>query len=483
MVSLINISPGYAMLQVRSLNQDQGFAIINVKPVEIVNETVTILHLIDPHEIYSVIVDIESYISNVRIINKGLILKEIQVLKSKLKSIIPLEQNRFKRGLANVVGSWQKWLFGTMDDEDRNIITEHLNIVAQNSHSAISAINKQISINEHFSDSIKLLKSTILNDRNKTILAIKELQSQNEYIAKQFQFSDIMFKLKFIENRINQIQDNIASAKHNIFHPSILTSDEIETYKIDFYKLKLVKQGVMYYNNSILVFAIKIPTNFETTDVKLILPIPNTNFLEIEEEPQYIVKISNINYLYKEHTILQKLVRSPNCVFHNNCKLKINIEQSVIYIDEETIIIKNAKNDSLIHNCNDRGKINVNGNNLILFYNCKIKILNNEYSNRKFFAYDKFAYENDKTLYNFTKKHEINFNQLKVTQIDNIKMIEELKSHRNISYGINGTIVIIMIVTLTVIFIVVRKHNIRIKIQKNIQHKTVQEIAERYDNI
>lgn len=62
-------------------------------------------------------------------------------------------------------------------------------------------------------------------------------------------------------------------------------------------------------------------------------------------------------------------------------------------------------------------------------------------------------------------------------------MIEELKSHRNISYGINGTIVIIMIVTLTVIFIVVRKHNIRIKIQKNIQHKTVQEIAERYDNI
>lgn len=124
MVSLINISPGYAMLQVRSLNQDQGFAIINVKPVEIVNETVTILHLIDPHEIYSVIVDIESYISNVRIINKGLILKEIQVLKSKLKSIIPLEQNRFKRGLANVVGSWQKWLFGTMDDEDRNIITE-----------------------------------------------------------------------------------------------------------------------------------------------------------------------------------------------------------------------------------------------------------------------------------------------------------------------------------------------------------------------
>lgn len=177
------------------------------------------------------------------------------------------------------------------------------------------------------------------------------------------------------------------------------------------------------------------------------------------------------------------MVRSPNCVFHNNCKLKINIEQSVIYIDEETIIIKNAKNDSLIHNCDDRGKINVNGNNLILFYNCKIKILNNEYSNRKFFAYDKFAYENDKTLYNFTKKHEINFNQLKVTQIDNIKMIEELKSHRNISYGINGTIVIIMIVTLTVIFIVVRKHNIRIKIQKNIQHKTVQEIAERYDNI
>lgn len=482
-MTLINIYPGCGTLQVKPLNQNQGFAVINVKSVEIVNETVTILHLIDPQEIYAVIEDIESYINNIQIINKGLIAKEIQVLKSKLKSIIPLGQFRFKRGLANVVGSWQKWLFGTMDDEDRNIITEHLNIVTQNSHNAINAINKQILINEHFSDSIKLLKSTIFNDRNKTIQAIKELQSQNEYIAQHFHFSDIMFKLKFIENRINQIQDNIASAKHNILHPSILTSDEIETFNIDFYKLKLVQQGVMYYNNNILVFAIKIPTNFETTNVKLILPIPNTNFLEIEEEQQYFVKISNINYLYKEHTTLQKLIKSPNCIFHNNCKLKINKEQSVTYVDEETIIIKNAKNNSLMHNCDDRKLINVNGNNLIEFYNCSIKILNSEYSNKKMYTYDKFAYDNDETLYNFTKKHEINFNQLKVTQVENIKMIEELKSTRNISYGINATLIIIMVVTLTVIFIIVRKNNIRIKIQKNIQHKAVEEIAERYDNI
>lgn len=36
---------------------------VNIRSVEIVNETVTILYLIDPHEIYSVIVDIESYLS------------------------------------------------------------------------------------------------------------------------------------------------------------------------------------------------------------------------------------------------------------------------------------------------------------------------------------------------------------------------------------------------------------------------------------
>lgn len=56
--------------------------------------------------------------------------------------------------------------------------------------------------------------------------------------------NDQIQKLKNIEYKINVIQENKASAKNNIFMPGILSTDKINKFNNDFYKLKLIRMGV-----------------------------------------------------------------------------------------------------------------------------------------------------------------------------------------------------------------------------------------------
>lgn len=156
--------------------------------------------------------------------------------------------NRYKRGLLNVVVIAHKWLFSLMDDDDRQNIIKKLNVANSNNHNIIETVNQQVIINNHFNESLCLIKDSILDDSKKN--AIKTTQTQNSEIRSQLLFNEQLIKFIFLENKVDQIIENIYSAKHNIFHPSILTSEEIDKYNIGFYKLSLIKMGVLLYNNN-----------------------------------------------------------------------------------------------------------------------------------------------------------------------------------------------------------------------------------------
>jgi len=85
---------------------------------------------------------------------------------------------------------------------------------------------------------------------------------------------------------------------------------------------------------------------------------------------------------------------SKQCIFKKNCKLiktKKQKEIEIIELDEETIVINNANNDTLYKNCNNK-VIQTTNNTLIHFENCTIGIDNNYFTNT-------FEIENEKTLY------------------------------------------------------------------------------------
>lgn len=87
---------------------------------------------------------------------------EISVITAKISFITPTEFNRTKRRLVNFVGSAYKWLFGLMDDTDRQEIVERLEVMEENCHTAISTINKQISINRDFQNNMNLIKKLLM---------------------------------------------------------------------------------------------------------------------------------------------------------------------------------------------------------------------------------------------------------------------------------------------------------------------------------
>lgn len=472
------IIPTRSILLSNPIISETGFINVKIKTVEIVNQTITVLHMINPNDFSTVIEDIESNMMNMKIPPNGLIEKQIQILKSRLKSINSLSRNiRKKRGLLNIVGSAQKWLFGTMDNDDRTDILNHLDIITTNSHNAIEGLNKQIVINDHFQDSINLLKSIIRSDRNMTKSVVNDLKSENGRIITRLYYSDILFKLKFIEDRINQIQDSIASAKNHILHPSILTSDEIVNYDIDFHKLQLTKLDALYYKDNFLVIAIKIPLDFFKTDLRLMLPMPNSKFLEIDSDKEYFITVNNIQYKYEENKSLKYLQRSSRCTLYSNCKLKYNDLFNIITIDEETVIIKNAKNQEIIQNCDDR-HILINGNHILSFYDCEIKIDYNVFTNKNEIVFDKYVYD-DNVTYNFTENISLNYKGLSNNSFHNLNEIKELKMHKNISYGINISIMIIFIIIVSVLMFIIKKNQIKIKINET--PPQVVEVMQRYE--
>lgn len=109
-----------------------------------------------------------------------------------------------------------------------------------------------------------------------------------------------------MELKIDQIQDNIVSAQFNVVHPSIFWTQEIEKFKIDVYKLRMLKVEIMT-----LVTEVQISYGY----VKLFMPIPGKNNLEI---------VSGLNRAYHENDCLRKLKMSKHCIFHNSHNLIFN---------------------------------------------------------------------------------------------------------------------------------------------------------------
>lgn len=455
-----------ATLQINKITEDNGFVEIRTGEVEIVNTTNTLLHIINIKEVENILSSIDENIQNLDIQSIQILRNEVDLIRSKLQTLMPKE-HRSKRGLINAGGKLYKWLFGTMDDDDRQEILEHLSITDENSHNSIDTLNRQIIINNSFNKSLAHLKDAVENDRKEIETSFAEIKKSNNEFIKRFFYLDQLAKLKTLEHKIDQIQDNIVSAKNNIIHPSILTTQEIIQFEIDFYKLKLLKVGIMTYSDESIIIAVIIPETYISTDLKMIVPIPNSNNFEIVSDDEYIVNINHMALKYQENVPLRKLKKSKHCTFYNSCKFIYNNITAILSIDDESLIIKNALKETITQNCDDR-KFNLTGNFLVVFNDCYITFDNETFSNKKFVFKEKYFYPDSKKIN--TPNINTKFNKIVTEDFENIKEIKELKFHKKVSYGINLTLAIFVVIILILILYILKRNNIKI----NIKEKTIQ---------
>lgn len=89
----------------------------------------------------------------------------------------------------------------------------------------------------------------------------KQLIEKEMYLEQQL-------RINALKEQIDQIQDNIVSARLGTIHSNILSNEEINEYKFDLHKLSNIRTGLARYINNAIIFAIKIPTGILETDKK-----------------------------------------------------------------------------------------------------------------------------------------------------------------------------------------------------------------------
>lgn len=98
-------------------------------------------------------------------------------------------------------------------------------------------------------------------------------------------YYDQLFKVKILKDKIEHIQDNIASAIPGIIH---LTDEEIQKFQIDFIKLQYIKVGLTKFLDTLIVFSIKILKEYINVQLKMIIPIQNQQRKEIKSDKEFL---------------------------------------------------------------------------------------------------------------------------------------------------------------------------------------------------
>lgn len=460
MIMLTPSSKG--IITTKRLTEQSGFIDIFIKNQEIVKESDIILHIINLQEIEHILDQMTENVILMRTNNKEILQLELLDARNKLTTLKP-KQIRIRRGLINGIGSMSKWLFGTMDDEDRQNIQKHL----FNINEIINNNDQQIVINNYFNETINHFKIIVENDRKIIETKINSIDKILDIENNKHIYLEQLSNIQLIKNKIEHLQDNVISAKYGMIHPSILTFNEIEKYKIDYNKLKYIQIGTTFLSDSHLVFGIKIPKTFEIVKLRSIVPIPNNESNEIDYNIEKIFEFDNKIYKFEEHKHLKDLKISTHCIIKNNCQLIKHNEFEIIELDIDTIIIKNSINININQTCNSE-KIILNGNYLINYNNCSVKIKDYLLSNVVETIEQKQIFNNIDSIRNFTNK--ITFEQIKEEHKVNVRNIKELNFHKRITYSCN---ILIIIVILTLLIIIITKHkHIKIKLNNRIQENS-----------
>jgi len=246
----------------------------------------------------------------------------INIIKNKVNNLIP--HRRAKRGLFNIIGSAEKWLFGTLDSEDGKRFDEAITALQQNQKNIIQHLNAQISLSKHLIDHFNKSLSIIEQNQIKLQNGIEfvweilqnSLQDTHEYLMIEGILSQINLDCQSLINFLDNLEDAILFAKLNSLHNSIISVSELNetlTYLKANYDRDTVpnfKNILSYYqflgtqvlfSKDRIIFSIQVPLlKPETYTFHHIYPTPQNHTIIIPKYP-YVAQTQN-NLQYEKDT-------------------------------------------------------------------------------------------------------------------------------------------------------------------------------------
>lgn len=387
-LTIISVKP--QTLTIRNLRNDP-LLLIKEKSCKIQTGTIKIIHPINLSSIEETaeLLVRSSYKNDVHITNPltNILRFKTRQLYSNLHQLKPQEPHRTKRW--NAVGTVWKWIAGTPDASDLHAINTTMNeLIDQN--------NQQFKINQNINDRIQELTHAI---REITIQA-----NLNDLLMNDIRIISSIFNIDIINKLLEDIQDAIMLSKVSIATTKILSIKEIITIKglLDDQgiNIHLPDEALQFVTPKFatspgtLLYFMHVPLLENTTSsIIRIYPMIHKN-QTIRQYPEFIVKNGDrIFTTQKPGDFVQRFMylrelndrcinallngRNPECsvVFNNQTIYKV--------ISDNTLLISNIRNQKLESNCGPENRT-LDGNLLITFSNCTIRINNQTFRNEEY---------------------------------------------------------------------------------------------------
>lgn len=422
-----------------------------------------IIHVINLENIGAVI---KEFYHNLDLIGKlphcDMARAQLHEMEDALHTLLP---RRIARGLVNAGGALLKFVFGTMDEEDRQNMEEQQRVMTENNHQLIEGFNQQIVLNNNFNKSIQTLKDVILADRQEIQNKINKLEATNQNLVRENLAVLQLLKINILKRKIENLQQTVASARLGVFSPALLTQEEIETLQIDVEKLKDIKIGIVTGQSRTLNLIIKVPVERMSLKKSIIIPVPNGENLQIDEGMTCVVRIGDRTLSYVEGSAVFELKESRSCVIKQPCRMVKKIKPDIIQIDDSKIIVINANLTNLKSTCDSRG-LRLQGHYYIHFNNCTIKIGDLTFSNRWTKTEQSFAILPRETSFN--TERPLIFEDIVLAQEKNIREISELHAHKVVTVTIGGaTLALLVGMAVTLLILFRRQRQVSIRMTEN----------------
>lgn len=382
----------------------------------------------------------------------------------------------------NFIGSAWKWLAGSPDHDDFQILKAHTHKILKNNE-------KQIIINNALAKRV----NEISNITNNLIEIAKINQiPKNELIL------DVKYKLDIIKEELLNIEYALLWAKNKIVNSFILSNTEIKIVKERFENNKIpfinLEEALEFSdiriasNKSILLYIITIPTT--GTDIckkilikpikymKKAIKLPFENVLYCNDQ---IFGIKNYCNTYNELTICKKNeiinLNSDNCIQNliksnpSSCE-EVNNQHipSIEEINPGTILLNQFNGTILVENNN----INLTGSFILQYHNTSIFIDGQEYYSKEIpiakplpaILYSSSSVKTYKELLTMEMLKELHINNTEqITEIE-----EQVKVHKIANYSLSSMLILIIIAIIVKVMIPTRKEIV-------IKSKTLDELS------
>lgn len=274
-------------------------------------------------------------------------------LLKELSGITFYKQNRQKRGLFDIIGSSFKFLFGTLDENDRVKINEKIDLIAENS----VQLHKLNDVINFVNEGMQKL-TNYENNRNSIDTLVYELMQFIEYIE--------------------DIEMGMQLSRLGLFNPKLLNYDQLEN--INNQNILLIKTStwIDYKNNELLLIS-HIPINHKIINTIKIVPYPDHNGyqLDLSDQQSYF---ENENKVYNQdnkevnNECIKNIImrKNPICNF-----IQTPSNEVIQYVEPNIILTWNLTETIITQNCQKlNNDIKINGSKIIRIQKCRIKIGN-----------------------------------------------------------------------------------------------------------